>query len=62
MEAHNRSTSELIFAPPKKTALKDCTLTLEVRDLHVPVPVCHCGYIYTAIPNVCINCAAKILC
>ena len=30
VEAHNRSTCELIFAPLKTTVLKDCTLTLEV--------------------------------
>ena len=41
VEAHNRASCELIFAPPKRTVLKDCILTLEVRPSHKLLQTVH---------------------
>ena len=32
VEARDRTSCELVFAPPKKTTLKNCTLTLKVNS------------------------------
>lgn len=43
VEAHNRSSCELVFAPPKKMILKNCTMTLEVTFISLFV-TCICIY------------------
>ena len=46
VEAHGRSSCALVFAPPKKTVLKDCLLTLEVKHVSAYTP--HACILYSS--------------